>query len=246
MLFRYFIGHYISSLSGFIILPLAFRLRGYLIFTFFGFKNITWSKKILVGFISNSSIISLSVSPRIVMGYASFDGGSMVFDFLISFLRGLPPFFPFSRDAAVLRSDFAAPPLRPIAAAAEEIGVIHNFWPIVCVSDHQWPSTSACQVADISPGNLSNLNARFPSFQYAARWEFLIPPLANAFASSRFLTMICFIPRLLSHNLCRLIAQVVGAAIFFQFRRIRIHPANAKLRNQSFQFVSFFEVHFFI
>ena len=37
---------------------------------------------------------------------------------------GLPPFRPFSRTAAVLRSDLAWPPLRPKADAAVKIGQV--------------------------------------------------------------------------------------------------------------------------
>ena len=113
---------------------------------------------------------------------------------------GLPPLHPLAREDAVLRSDFTSPPLRPRVVAADETGSIPSFCAIVRVALHQWPPTPSIHVGSVSPGNRSNLKAIDPSFQYAALCELMRPLRTKAFASVRFLAMICFILILLFYD----------------------------------------------
>jgi len=159
-----------------------------------------------------------------------------------SAFRGLPPFRPFSREDAALRSDFT----RPMEAAAEEMWLIPSFWEMVSVADHQYPPTSSRKVGDVSPGRRSNRNALDPSFQYAVRCESFLPPSQNFNASFRFLAIICCMASLLSHDLRGLIAQAICALILFQLISICDHSPDSQFSCQPFQFVSFFKIHFVI
>jgi len=156
--------------------------------------------------------------------------------------RGLPPFRPFSREDAALRSDFT----RPMAAAAAEMWLIPSFWAMVSVADHVYPPTSSRHVGDVSPGRRSNRNALDPSFQNAVLCDPRRPPIVNLLASSLFLAIIWCIPGLPSHDLCGLIAQAICALIFFQFCSIGIHAPDSQFSDQPFQFIPVLKIHFVI